>query len=131
MSRAVLTPILLATSEWQSVVVKVAQPKLPTTQPQVSLRQDCCTWWIKGNGKRVEIQLESVTPGSAGGCRNDCTFGGTEVKFGDLTRGGARVCCAEHAKEFGTVTTTTEMAIIRVCSMRTSYTTTVKFRTTG
>ncbi|KAH7716156.1 metalloprotease III [Aphelenchoides avenae] len=122
---------LTATPSWQTVEVSVPKPAIPATKPQVALRQACCTWWIKGNGKRVELQLESVTPAQAYGCRNDCAWGGTEVKFGDLTRGGARVCCAEHAKEFGSVSTSTDMAIVRVCSMRSAYTTTVKFRTTG
>ncbi|KAH7709522.1 CBN-NAS-28 protein, partial [Aphelenchoides avenae] len=62
-------------------------------------------------------------------CRSDCMYGSTEIKFGDLTRGGARVCCAEHAKEFGAVSTTQDMAIVRVCSMRGAQEAVIDFKT--
>ncbi|KAH7700455.1 hypothetical protein AAVH_32423, partial [Aphelenchoides avenae] len=83
-----------------------------------------------GNGKRVELQFESHTPGSINECRNDCIFGGTDVKFNDITRGGARVCCPEHVQEFGTVTSTSDLMIVRVCSIRNSQKSKIKFRTT-
>ncbi|KAH7708339.1 metalloproteinase [Aphelenchoides avenae] len=125
-----------ATENWQSLNVTVPAPKgdgpynlLSYNDVRVlrAVRPSCCTWWIKGNGKKLDIQLESVT--SDYECSKDCNLGGTEIKFGDLSRGGARVCCPEHAKEFGAVSTTQDMAIVRVCSLRNTQAAVVKFKT--
>ncbi|KAH7710286.1 metalloproteinase [Aphelenchoides avenae] len=88
-----------------------------------------CGQTIDGNGKRVMLQFDSVTPGSQYECTNSCTFGATEVKFEDLTRGGARVCCPQHAQEFGTVVSAFDLAIVRVCSLRNTQSASIRFRT--
>ncbi|KAH7707821.1 CBN-NAS-31 protein [Aphelenchoides avenae] len=124
-----------ANGNWQSLEVSVPKPKGigpydGTPDSKIAIDRSCCTWWIKGNGKRVELQFESHTPGSINECRNDCIFGGTDVKFNDITRGGARICCPEHVQEFGTVTSTSDLMIVRVCSIRNSQKSKIKFRTT-
>jgi hypothetical protein len=124
-----------AKAEWQTVKVDVPapQPAGPPSWPpqaQIAKKQACCNWWIKAPaGKTVELKFDEVKPGSQNECTNDCKYGGTEVKFGDLTRGGLRVCCKEHAAEVGTLTTTGEMAIIRVCSGRNTQAATIQYRT--
>ncbi|KAH7691390.1 metalloprotease 1 precursor [Aphelenchoides avenae] len=125
-----------ATGNWQTLQVTVPAPKGDgpyhlNDASKVAIRQSCCHYWIKGNGKKLDIQLESVTPGSPNECSNDCTLGSTEIKFGDLTRGGARVCCAQHAKEFGAQSTTQDMAIVRVCTMRNTQSAVIKYKTKG
>ncbi|KAH7704122.1 metalloproteinase [Aphelenchoides avenae] len=124
-----------ANGNWQFLEVSVPAPqgKGPYSSPpqeKIAIDRSCCTWWIKGNGKRVELQFESHTPGSFNECRNDCAIGGTDVKFHDLTRGGARICCPEHVQEFGIVTSTSDLMIVRVCSIRNSHKSKIWFRTT-
>ncbi|KAH7701221.1 metalloproteinase, partial [Aphelenchoides avenae] len=123
-----------ANGDWQSLEVSVPAPqgKGPYDNPpqaKIAIDRSCCTWWIKGNGKRVELQFESHTPGSINECSNDCLYGGTDVKFKDMTRGGARICCPEHVQEFGKVTSASDLMIVRVCSIRNSQKSKIKFRT--
>ncbi|KAH7718347.1 metalloproteinase [Aphelenchoides avenae] len=124
-----------AIGNWQSLEVSVPAPqaKGPYNSPpqlMTAIDRSCCTWWTRGNGKRVELQFESHTPGSLNECENNCAYGGTDVKFNDLTRGGARICCPAHVQEFGTVTSTSDLMIVRVCSIRNSQKSKIRFRTT-
>ncbi|KAH7713380.1 metalloproteinase [Aphelenchoides avenae] len=124
-----------ASPEWQTLQVDVPAPKGigPYTTPdpyKISIQAACCHYWIKGNGKRVMLQFDSVTPGSEHECRNACDFGATEVKYGDWTKGGARVCCPQHAQEFGTAVSAGDLIIVRVCSLRNTQSAVVRFRTT-
>ncbi|KAH7713379.1 metalloproteinase [Aphelenchoides avenae] len=84
-----------ASPSWQTADIGVPAPVGvgPYNEEEhlkVSVHASCCHWWIRGNGKRVELALDSVESGSIYECRNSCSFGGTEVKFEDLTNGGAR-----------------------------------------
>ncbi|KAH7720619.1 metalloproteinase [Aphelenchoides avenae] len=97
-----------ANSDWQSLEVSVPSPKGVgpydgTPDSKILIDRSCCTWWIKGNGKRVELQFESHTPGSINECRNDCVYGGRE-----------------HVQEFGTATSTSDLMIVLVCYIRDS-----------
>ncbi|KAH7709798.1 CBN-NAS-31 protein [Aphelenchoides avenae] len=108
-----------ANSNWQSLEVSVPAPKGVGPYdgtPDSKIAND--------------LQFESHTPGSINECRNDCVYGGTDVKFNDITRGGARICCPEPVQEFGTVTSTSDLMIVRVCSIRNSQKSMIKFRTT-
>ncbi|KAH7710285.1 metalloproteinase [Aphelenchoides avenae] len=123
-----------ASPTWQTAHVHVPAPVgvgpySNREDEKISVYAACCHYWIKGNGKRLMLQVDSVRPGSQYECTNSCTFGATEVKFEDLTRGGARVCCPQHAQEFGTVVSAFDLAIVRVCSLRNTQSATIRFRT--
>ncbi|KAH7724200.1 CBN-NAS-31 protein [Aphelenchoides avenae] len=101
-----------ATSTWQTLTGDV------TAGPGqgkwgLPLRHACCFYHIKApSGKKVEVKFNSVS----GQCLNTCYYGATEIKFKDLARGGARLCCASHLSELGTVQTSADLAVVSVCS---------------
>ncbi|KAH7689519.1 hypothetical protein AAVH_40483, partial [Aphelenchoides avenae] len=64
-------------------------------------------------GQKVQVQVKSVKVNT---CQLNCFEGALEVKFGDLARVGARICCPEHLTELGTVTTKGELAVLSLCS---------------
>lgn len=93
-------------------------------------------------GKHVELEVTQVS----GECEEDCTMGGTDVKFDDMRRVGARytdvtlceryltgmyfrMCCLSHLKDVGKVVTTKNLAIISVFSSSGKQTFSLKYRT--
>ncbi|KAH7725057.1 CBN-NAS-23 protein [Aphelenchoides avenae] len=107
---------LTATSEYQYLSGKVSSGKNigRVTNPYYNIwRPKACHYHIRAPvGKRVELTVESVT----GPCSPECSYGGTEVKFDNLTRVGARLCCESHLADVGAVKTTGELAIVSLLS---------------
>ncbi|KAH7722549.1 metalloproteinase [Aphelenchoides avenae] len=103
------------TVEWQTLSGSVlAGPE--QGKWKLALRHACCYFHIKAPpGKKVQIKMDKIV----GKCHNNCYFGATEVKYGNLVRGGVRMCCPEHAQELGPVTSKQELAIVSVCAQST------------
>ncbi|KAI1717396.1 astacin (Peptidase family m12A) domain-containing protein [Ditylenchus destructor] len=93
--------------------------------PNGQLRQAGCHWHIQAPpGMRVEIIMNSTT----GKCSNECLYGAVEIKFENLARGGARLCCQEHVSDIGPVVSTGEMAVVSDYSQQGTRTFTLKYR---
>ncbi|KAH7711441.1 CRE-NAS-32 protein [Aphelenchoides avenae] len=121
--------------EWQTATVRVLAPVgvgpyTAEEDKRISIYPACCHYWIKGKGKRVMLKFDRVYSGPEFECTNACDYGATEVKWENLTMGGARVCCPQHAQEFGTAVSSFDLMIVRVCSLRNKQTAIIRFRTT-
>ncbi|KAI1729706.1 astacin (Peptidase family m12A) domain-containing protein [Ditylenchus destructor] len=93
--------------------------------PNGQLRQAGCHWHIQAPpGMQVEIIMNSTT----GKCSNECLYGAVEIKFEDLARGGARLCCQEHVSDIGPLVSTGELAVVSDYSQQGTRTFTLKYR---
>ncbi|KAH7719144.1 metalloproteinase [Aphelenchoides avenae] len=130
---------LQATAEWKQL--QIDGPAAPNRNLQnnglsgipYAERAAACTWWIQAPaGKTVEVKVDSVEPKlRLSKCLQDCSLEGIEVKFGDKKRSGPRLCCAGHEKELGTVTSKTNLAIIRHWTLIEGVKATVSYRTSS
>ncbi|KAH7701682.1 Protein NAS-28 [Aphelenchoides avenae] len=101
-----------ASSQWQPLTgsLDVGEAKYHGGYGQ--FRHSCCYYHIKAPaGMQVAVKVERL----GGQCSNTCVFGSAEVKFGDMYRGGARLCCPEHAEELGMVISKKDLVVISLC----------------
>jgi astacin len=105
---------LKATSEFKTLSANVTSG--PTRGPSnIADRHATCFFHIKAPaGERIEMKVTKLR----GSCMNECVLSGLEVKYENLTRVGAHLCCPKHIEEFGNVTTDGDLAIVSVYSQR-------------
>ncbi|KAH7673246.1 metalloprotease IV, partial [Aphelenchoides avenae] len=116
-----------ATTQWQTLSgrLNAASNTWNNLNGFGQFRHSCCYYHIKASaGKQVAVKVQEV----GGQCSSTCAYGSTEVKFGSMRRGGARLCCSEHAEELGIVVSEKDLVVISLCSQFKEQTFTLQYR---
>ena len=95
---------LNATDSWQTLVGQVGESST-TIYP----RQAACHWHINApEGKKINIKVDYIR----GPCSLGCFYGSTEIKLGNFTLTGVRLCCSSDVPSSSNLVTDGSLAVI-------------------
>uniref|UniRef100_A0A914Z3K1 Zinc metalloproteinase n=1 Tax=Panagrolaimus superbus TaxID=310955 RepID=A0A914Z3K1_9BILA len=100
--------ILQANDEWQTLNGETGE-----NSKDVKERQAACHWHISSPfGTRIYIKVTAIQ----GACSLGCFYGSTEIKLGNFTLTGIRLCCYSDLKQESEFITDRNLAVISVHS---------------
>ena len=100
--------MLLASNDWQTLTGEVGE-----NNSEIQERQAACHWHISSPiATKISIQIKSIQ----GPCSLGCFYGSTEIKLGNFTLTGVRVCCTSDLKHNADFLTDANLAVISVHS---------------
>jgi len=96
--------VLDATDSWQTLVGQVGESST-TIYP----RQAACHWHINApEGKKINLKINYIR----GPCSLGCFYGSTEIKLGNFTLTGIRLCCSSDVPSNSNLVTEGNLAVI-------------------
>ncbi|KAE9554660.1 hypothetical protein FO519_002147 [Halicephalobus sp. NKZ332] len=95
---------LTATTSWQTLIGQVGE-----SSTVIYPRQAACHWHVNApEGKKINIKVNYVR----GPCSLGCFYGSTEIKLGNFTLTGVRLCCSSDIASNSQFQTVGNLAVI-------------------
>lgn len=100
--------ILTATATTQTLLGEVGE-----SSATIFKRQKACHWHIQApEGRKISLKVNYIR----GPCSLGCFYGSTEIKVGNFTNTGIKMCCASDVATNSNFETTGNLAVISAYS---------------